>query len=151
MLERELVEREVAGHYYKGGAYLLASLALDGLLLRTLPALLFGGLVYPMVGLLPEVSRVVTFMFVLATYTCTVGALTTALTALCRTSSATTLAMNIILLMWVGGLIEGGRAGWCAAFAACCGLLLCCSPLAADAAHCVHCLTLTFTTTTTTN
>ena len=51
------------------------------------------------VGLLPEVSRVVTFMFVLATYSCTVGALTTALTALCRTASATTLAMNIILLM----------------------------------------------------
>jgi hypothetical protein len=51
------------------------------------------------VGLLPEATRVVTFMFVLATYTCTVGALTTALTALCRTSSATTLAMNIILLM----------------------------------------------------
>ena len=51
-------------------------------------------------GLLPEVSRVVTFMLVLATYSCTVGALTTALTALCRTSSATTLAMNIILLMW---------------------------------------------------
>lgn len=49
--------------------------------------------------MLPEATRVVTFMFVLATYTCTVGALTTALTALCRTSSATTLAMNIILLM----------------------------------------------------
>jgi ABC-type multidrug transport system permease subunit len=40
-------------------------------------------------------------MFVLATYTATVGALTTALTALCRSSSATTLAMNIILLIWV--------------------------------------------------
>ena len=99
MLERELVEREVTGHYYRGGTYLLASLVLDGLLLRTLPALLFGGLVYPMVGLLPEATRVATFMFVLATYTATVGALTTALTALCRTSSATTLAMNIILLM----------------------------------------------------
>ncbi|KAI8475486.1 MAG: hypothetical protein J3K34DRAFT_483207 [Monoraphidium minutum] len=101
VLERELVEREVAGHYYGGATYLASSLVLDGLLLHTLPALLFSGLVYPMVGLLPEASRVVTFMFVLATYTCTVGALTTALTALCRTSSATTLAMNIILLMWV--------------------------------------------------
>ncbi|GBF87535.1 ABC transporter Adp1 [Raphidocelis subcapitata] len=101
VLERELVEREVAGHYYGGGTYLLSSLVLDGLLLRTLPALLFSGLMYPMVGLLPEASRVVTFMFVLATYTCTVGALTTALTALCRSSSATTLAMNIILLIWV--------------------------------------------------
>ncbi|KAI8468840.1 MAG: hypothetical protein J3K34DRAFT_459689 [Monoraphidium minutum] len=101
VLERELVEREVAGHYYRGSTYLLASLVLDGLLLRTLPALLFSALMYPMVGLLPEVSRVVTFMFVMATYACTVGALTTALTALCRTASATTLAMNIILLMWV--------------------------------------------------
>jgi len=99
VLERELVEREVVGHYYTGGTYLLSSLVLDGLLLRTLPALVFCGIMYPMVGLLSEATRVVTFMFVLATYTCTVGALTTALTALCRTSSATTLAMNIVLLM----------------------------------------------------
>ncbi|GBF94737.1 ATP-dependent permease [Raphidocelis subcapitata] len=116
VLESELVAREVAGHYYRGGTYMLASLVLDGLLLRTLPALLFGGLVYPMVGLLPEVSRVVTFMFVLATYSSTVGALTTALTALCRTSSATTLAMNIILLMWVlvGGYLVNPMSipGW---------------------------------------
>jgi hypothetical protein len=50
VLERELVEREVAGHYYRGGTYLLSSLVLDGLLLRTLPALLFSALVYPMVS-----------------------------------------------------------------------------------------------------
>jgi len=49
VLERELVEREVVGHYYKGGTYLLSSLVLDGLLLRTLPAMLFSALVYPMV------------------------------------------------------------------------------------------------------
>jgi energy-coupling factor transporter ATP-binding protein EcfA2 len=49
VLERELVEREVAGHYYSGSTYLLSSLVLDGLLLRTLPALLFSALVYPMV------------------------------------------------------------------------------------------------------
>jgi hypothetical protein len=91
--------KKVGGHYYRGGTYLLASLVLDGLLLRTAPALLFCGLMYPMVGLLPEATRVATFMFVLATYTCTVGALTTALAALCRSASATTLAMNIILLM----------------------------------------------------
>lgn len=42
---------QVAGHYYRGGTYMLASLVLDGLLLRTLPALLFGGLMYPMVGI----------------------------------------------------------------------------------------------------
>jgi hypothetical protein len=51
VLERELVEREVAGHYYSGSTYLLSSLVLDGLLLRTLPALLFCALVYPMVRL----------------------------------------------------------------------------------------------------
>jgi len=33
-----------------GGSYLLASLVLDGLLLRALPALVFGGLMYPMVS-----------------------------------------------------------------------------------------------------
>jgi ATP-binding cassette subfamily G (WHITE) protein 2 len=49
VLERELVEREVAGHYYGGVTYLLSSLVLDGLLLRTLPALLFCALMYPMV------------------------------------------------------------------------------------------------------
>jgi ATP-binding cassette subfamily G (WHITE) protein 2 len=108
VLERELVEREVAGHYYRGSTYLLASLVLDGLLLRTAPALLFCGLMYPMVGLLPEATRVATFMFVLATYTCTVGALTTALTALCRSASATTLAMNIILLMVRTAVGRGG-------------------------------------------
>jgi ABC-type multidrug transport system ATPase subunit len=49
VLERELVEREVAGHYYGGVTYLASSLVLDGLLLRTLPALLFCALMYPMV------------------------------------------------------------------------------------------------------
>jgi hypothetical protein len=46
-------------------------------------------------------------MFVLATYTCTVGALTTALAALCATAAATTLAMNIVLLMWWVGAGDG--------------------------------------------
>jgi hypothetical protein len=40
---------QVGGHAYGCGGYVLASLALDGLLLRALPAVLFGGLMYPMV------------------------------------------------------------------------------------------------------
>lgn len=53
-----------------------------------------------------------TFLLVLATYTCTVGALTAALTALCRTGAATGLAMNIMLLMWVlvGGYLVNPKS-----------------------------------------
>ncbi|GBG00349.1 hypothetical protein Rsub_13081, partial [Raphidocelis subcapitata] len=64
------------------------------------------------VGLLPDASRVATFLLVLATYTCTVGALTSALTALCRTGAATGLAMNIMLLLWVlvGGYLVNPKS-----------------------------------------
>ncbi len=60
-----------------------------------------------MVGLMAEATRVATFIFVLATYACTVGALSVAMSALCRTAAATTLVMNIILLGWVlvGGFL----------------------------------------------
>jgi hypothetical protein len=49
VLERELVQREVAGGYYGSGSYLAASLVLDGLLLRAAPALIFAAIMYPMV------------------------------------------------------------------------------------------------------
>jgi len=101
VLERELLVRETRARYYGSTAYLAAKLVLDGLLLRTLPAVLFTALMYPLIGLVPEASRVVTFMFVLATYAATVGALAVALAAACRSTAATTLGMNLALLMWV--------------------------------------------------
>jgi ABC-type multidrug transport system permease subunit len=101
VLERELLVRETSARYYGSPAYLAAKLVMDGLLLRTLPAVLFTALMYPLVGLVPEPSRVVTFMFVLATYAATVGALAVALAAACRSTAATTLGMNLALLMWV--------------------------------------------------
>lgn len=107
VLERELVGREMRSRFYGVSSYLTYKLVLDGLLLRALPVILFTAISYPMVGLQPEASRVVTFMFVLATYACTVGAVAVAMAAVCRTSSATTLFMTLILLMYImlGGVL----------------------------------------------
>jgi hypothetical protein len=101
VLERELVTREVHARYYGSGPYLAAKLVLDGLLLRGLPAVLFTVLMYPLVGLSGEAYKAATFVFVLATYAATVGALAVALTAVCRSAAATSLTLNLLLLLWV--------------------------------------------------
>jgi hypothetical protein len=44
-------KKKVAGGYYSPASYMAAALVLDGLLLRAAPALLFGAVMYPMVGL----------------------------------------------------------------------------------------------------
>jgi ABC-type multidrug transport system permease subunit len=101
VLERELVTREVHARYYGSAPYLAAKLVLDGLLLRALPALLFTVLMYPLVGLSGDFYKAATFVFVLATYAATVGALAVALTAVCRSAAATSLTLNLLLLLWV--------------------------------------------------
>jgi hypothetical protein len=112
VLERELVEREVRGYYYHSFSYLMAKLALDGLLLRFFPVLLYTLVAYPMMGLVLELNRFATFLFVLSVFACIISTLAVGLTALLRNAGRTTLVMNLLLLVWVllGGFLVDLRS-----------------------------------------
>jgi hypothetical protein len=111
MLERGVVGREVAGGYYRPWTYLATKLLLDGLLLRVLPAAVYSALMYPLVGLNGSADRVAVFVFTLAAFACSIGALAVAVAALAGSSGKATLLMNLLLLLWVlvgGYLVNPG-------------------------------------------
>lgn len=117
--ERELLARETRSQYYPFLSHLLPRLVLDGVLLRILPSAIFTAIVYPMVGLAATAPQIATFLFVLATFSCIVGALAVAVAALVRTAGRTTLVMNLVLLIWVlvGGFLVNPKSipvwvGW---------------------------------------
>lgn len=76
-----------AGHY-RVSSYLAPRLALDALLLRTLPAALYTAPLYPLVGLQASAARVATFILVLGTFGASIGALTVCAVALVNTPGA---------------------------------------------------------------
>merc|ERR1712091_27025 len=50
MSERAVFSREQRGKYYRVGTYFISKALLDGLLLRVMPAVLYGVIVYWLVG-----------------------------------------------------------------------------------------------------
>jgi ATP-binding cassette subfamily G (WHITE) protein 2 len=93
--------------YYSTWPYLATKLILDALLLRLLPVLLYAAPLYPLIGLDDLPVRVATFVMVLALFSCTIGALSIAIAALCSAGGPAMLLMNMVLLMWVliGGFL----------------------------------------------
>lgn len=111
MLEQRVVGREVAGGYYRPWTYLATKLLLDGLLLRALPAVVYTALMYPLVGLNSSGDRVAVFLFTLAAFACSIGALAVAVAALTGSTAKATLLLNLLLLLWVlvgGYLVNPG-------------------------------------------
>lgn len=93
--------REMSAKYYTPAAYAATKLVLDGLLLRALPAVLFGLPFYFLMGLSPEPRAVVTFLFVIVTFSAAVGAAALAAAAALDSPGKTILVMNMV------------RVGWC--------------------------------------
>eukprot|EP00879_Flechtneria_rotunda_P000702 GHRR01000820.1.p1 GENE.GHRR01000820.1~~GHRR01000820.1.p1 ORF type:complete len:943 (+),score=354.31 GHRR01000820.1:2184-5012(+) len=103
--ESAAASREMQRKYYSPLAYALTKLVLDGLLLRALPALLFGIPFYYLMGLNPAAVHVVVFLFVLMGLTAAVGALALAFASALDSPGKTILVMNLVLLL---GVLFGG-------------------------------------------
>ena len=89
---------QVRGGYYSPAAYLASKLALDGLLLRVLPALLYWAPFYYMAGFLGAASPAATYALTLVAFNCTIGALSVAVSAGCATAGRASFVMNFLLL-----------------------------------------------------
>jgi hypothetical protein len=98
MNERRVVEREARGGYYSPATYLLAKLALDGALLRMLPALLYWAPFYFMAGFRDGAAPAAVFALTLVTFTAAVGALSMAVAVGSDTAGQASFVMNFILL-----------------------------------------------------
>lgn len=103
--ERNVFERETIRHWYRPSAYVLPKLVVDGLMLRCIPATLYGVAVYYLMGLNPDTATVFTFFWVFLTFNMITGAGCLALAFVFRRSGTTILTMNLILL--VGALFAG--------------------------------------------
>lgn len=66
--ERNIFMRERANGYYATFTYFLAKVLFDIIPLRVLPPILMGIIIYPMVGLLPQVAIFFKFLFVLVLF-----------------------------------------------------------------------------------
>jgi hypothetical protein len=97
--------REMRRAYYSPLAYAATKLALDGVLLRALPAVLFALPFYGLMGLSSAPGALATFVFSFVAFNAAVGALALALAAALDSPGKTVLAMNLVLL--VGVLFAG--------------------------------------------
>ena len=84
--------------HHSPSSYYLSKAALDGLLLRVAPALLFAASFYPLSGFRRDVPAAALFVGVLAAFAATVGALSLACAAGAGSAGRAALAMNLILL-----------------------------------------------------
>lgn len=98
MNERSVVMREVRSRYYRPVSYLLSKLALDGMLLRVVPAILYWLPFYYMAGFNISSASAASYLFVLITFNLAVGALSMVITIMCSTAGQSSFIMNFILL-----------------------------------------------------
>eukprot|EP01026_Neomeris_dumetosa_P043685 TRINITY_DN3670_c0_g1_i2.p1 TRINITY_DN3670_c0_g1~~TRINITY_DN3670_c0_g1_i2.p1 ORF type:complete len:861 (-),score=96.45 TRINITY_DN3670_c0_g1_i2:406-2988(-) len=99
MSERQLVIREVRSRYYGMVSYFLGKLALDGILLRAIPVLIYTAIMYRLMGLQMDPVRVAFWCMFLILFACTIGVLAMAVAAVVRTPGQASLLMNLILLI----------------------------------------------------
>ena len=98
MNERSVVLREVRSKFYRPSSYLISKLALDGMLLRVIPAVLYWIPFYYMAGFNTDSAYAATYAFVLIAFNCAVGALSMVVTIACNTAGQSSFIMNFILL-----------------------------------------------------
>ena len=103
--ERTVFTRELQGNYYRVATYFFAKATLDGLLLRILPAALYGIIVYWSIGLRPEISHVMVFFATLSLFNLAAGGLAMVIAVVSPTAGFASLATIVILLI---SLLFGG-------------------------------------------
>jgi len=103
--ERAVFNRELRGSYYRIGTYFFAKATLDGVLLRILPAMLYGLVVYWSIGLRPEISHVMVFFATLSLFNLAAGSLSMVIAVISPTAGFASLSTIVILLI---ALLFGG-------------------------------------------
>jgi ABC-type multidrug transport system ATPase subunit/ABC-type multidrug transport system permease subunit len=109
MNERNVVMREVRSGYYGPVAYLLSKLALDGMLLRAIPAIVFWAPFYYMTGFRSGAAYAATYVFTMVAFNCCIGALSMAVTVGCNTAGQAAFVMNftlLFMLVFTGFLVK---------------------------------------------
>ncbi|KAL4534698.1 hypothetical protein Ndes2526A_g05580 [Nannochloris sp. 'desiccata'] len=109
MNERNVVMREVRSGYYGPVAYLLSKLALDGMLLRAIPAIVFWAPFYYMTGFRSGAPYAATYVFTMVAFNCCIGALSMAVTVGCNTAGQAAFVMNftlLFMLVFTGFLVK---------------------------------------------
>jgi len=103
--ERAVFTRESQGGYYRVGTYFFAKALLDGLLLRVLPAVLYGLIVYWSIGFRNTPSHVCVFFATLSLFNLAAGALSMVIATVSPTAGFASLTTIVALLV---GLLFGG-------------------------------------------
>jgi len=98
MNERTVVLREVRSRFYRPSSYLISKIALDGILLRVIPAILYWLPFYYMAGFQYGSAYAASYLFTLIAFNCAVGAMSMCVTIGCNTAGQASFIMNFLLL-----------------------------------------------------
>ena len=98
MNERTVVLREVRSRFYRPSSYLISKIALDGMLLRVIPAILYWVPFYYMSGFQYGSEYALSYLFTLIAFNCAVGAMSMCVTIGCNTAGQASFIMNFLLL-----------------------------------------------------
>ncbi|KAL1737933.1 ABC-2 type transporter, partial [Schizophyllum fasciatum] len=112
--ERILFMRERANGYYSSFTYFASKVLFDILPLRLVPPLLFGGIVYSLVGLVPSVAAFWKFMLVLVLFNLTTASLVLWLSVAFETVGLASLVGTLVMLfnlLFTGLLINRDSLG----------------------------------------
>ncbi|KAH7884256.1 hypothetical protein F5I97DRAFT_1888019 [Phlebopus sp. FC_14] len=96
--ERILFMRERANGYYSSFTYFASKVLFDILPLRLVPPLLFGGIVYGLVGLVPTVAAFWKFMFTLVLFNLTTASVILLLSIAFESTSVASLVGTLVML-----------------------------------------------------
>nr|GAT55146.1 ABC transporter protein [Mycena chlorophos] len=96
--ERILFIRERANGYYSTVTYFSSKVLFDILPLRVVPPIIFGGIVYPLVGLVPAVASFWKFMLILVLFNLTTAMVVLFLSIAIASTSVAGLAGTLVML-----------------------------------------------------
>ncbi|KDQ52639.1 hypothetical protein JAAARDRAFT_39890 [Jaapia argillacea MUCL 33604] len=96
--ERLLFMRERANGYYSSFTYFSSKVLFDILPLRVVPPLLFGGIVYSLVGLVPTVAAFWKFLLTLVLFNLTTASVILLLSIACESTSVASLIGTLVML-----------------------------------------------------
>lgn len=96
--ERLLFVRERANGYYSPLTYFAAKVIFDIVPLRVIPPILLGAIIYPMTGLVPDVSHFFIFMLVLVLFNLAAAAICLFIGIVCKDGSVANLIGSLVML-----------------------------------------------------
>ncbi|KAI0313645.1 hypothetical protein OF83DRAFT_1065122, partial [Amylostereum chailletii] len=114
--ERILFMRERSNGYYSSFTYFASKVLFDILPLRVVPPMLFGGIVYGLVGLIPSVPAFWKFMLTLVLFNLTTASVILLISIACESTSVASLIGTLVMLfnlLFTGLLINRSKvAPW---------------------------------------